>query len=74
MRRPFLDGPADLVVEIVSPESVGWDRREKFYENGWQMLWNRAGSGRFLAAAFRGSDQHNISNNDYNDWDPVWIK
>ena len=21
-----------------------------------------------------GSDQHNISNNEYNDWDPVWIK
>lgn len=28
----FLDGPADLVVEIVSPESVGRDRGEKFVE------------------------------------------
>lgn len=28
----YLDGPADLVVEIVSPESVGRDRGEKFYE------------------------------------------
>jgi len=27
-----LDGPADLVVEIVSPESAGRDRGEKFYE------------------------------------------
>ncbi|MFN8517332.1 MAG: Uma2 family endonuclease [Thermomicrobiales bacterium] len=27
-----LAGPADLVVEIVSPESVGRDRREKFVE------------------------------------------
>lgn len=28
----FLDGPADLVIEIVSPESVGRDRGEKFVE------------------------------------------
>jgi Uma2 family endonuclease len=27
-----LTGPADLVVEVVSPESVGRDRGEKFYE------------------------------------------
>ena len=32
LRETFLDGPADLVVEIVSPESVGRDRGEKFYE------------------------------------------
>ena len=28
----LLDGPADLVVEIVSPESIGRDRGEKFVE------------------------------------------
>lgn len=28
----YLEGPADLVVEIISPESVGRDRGEKFYE------------------------------------------
>jgi Uma2 family endonuclease len=28
----YLDGPADLVVEIISPESVGRDRGEKFLE------------------------------------------
>jgi Uma2 family endonuclease len=28
----YLDGPADLAVEIVSPESAGRDRGEKFYE------------------------------------------
>jgi Uma2 family endonuclease len=27
-----LEGPADLIVEIVSPDSVGRDRREKFLE------------------------------------------
>ena len=32
VRRTYLDGPADLVVEIISPESVGRDRGEKFYE------------------------------------------
>jgi Uma2 family endonuclease len=28
----YLDGPADLVVEIISPESTGRDRGDKFYE------------------------------------------
>jgi Uma2 family endonuclease len=32
LRETFLDGPADLVVEIVSPESAGRDRGEKFFE------------------------------------------
>lgn len=32
VHRTYLDGPASLVVEIVSPESAGRDRGEKFYE------------------------------------------
>ncbi len=28
----YLDGPADLAVEIISPESFGRDRGDKFYE------------------------------------------
>jgi len=32
LKETYLDGPADLVVEIVSPESEGRDRGEKFYE------------------------------------------
>lgn len=32
LQPTFLDGPADLVVEIVSPESGGRDRGDKFYE------------------------------------------
>jgi len=32
VKDTFLDGPADLVVEIVSPESEVRDRREKFLE------------------------------------------
>ena len=32
MRETFLDGPADLVVEIVSPESRQRDRGEKYFE------------------------------------------
>ena len=32
LKETHLDGPADLVVEIVSPESVGRDRGVKFYE------------------------------------------
>ena len=32
LQRTYLDGPADLVVEIISPESAGRDRGDKFYE------------------------------------------
>ncbi len=32
LKETYLDGPADLVVEIVSPESMARDRGEKFYE------------------------------------------
>ncbi len=32
LQETHLEGPADLVVEILSPESLGWDRGEKFYE------------------------------------------
>jgi len=32
LKETYLDGSADLVVEIMSPESVGRDRGEKFYE------------------------------------------
>jgi Uma2 family endonuclease len=32
LRDTYLDGPADLAVEIISPESAGRDRGDKFYE------------------------------------------
>ena len=32
LRDTYLDGPADLAVEIISPESIGRDRGDKFYE------------------------------------------
>jgi Uma2 family endonuclease len=32
IKPTYLDGPADLAVEVISPESVGRDRGDKFYE------------------------------------------
>lgn len=32
LKNTYLDGPSDLVIEVVSPESVGRDRGEKFVE------------------------------------------
>lgn len=32
IQQTYLDGPADLAIEILSPESMGRDRGEKFYE------------------------------------------
>jgi Uma2 family endonuclease len=32
LTKQYLNGPADLVVEVISPESVSRDRGDKFYE------------------------------------------
>ncbi len=32
LKETYLDGPADIAIEIVSPESIGRDREEKFVE------------------------------------------
>src|SRR5579883_1821908 len=32
IQKNYLDGPADLAIEIVSPESAGRDRGDKFFE------------------------------------------
>ena len=32
VKATYLDGPADLTVEVLSPESIGRDRGEKFFE------------------------------------------
>jgi Uma2 family endonuclease len=32
LKETYLDGPADLAIEIISPESRGRDRGDKFYE------------------------------------------
>jgi Uma2 family endonuclease len=32
VKPTYLDGPADLVIEITSPESIGRDRGDKFIE------------------------------------------
>ena len=32
LTKTYLDGPADLVVEVISPESGASDRGEKYYE------------------------------------------
>lgn len=32
IKQTYLDGPADLVIEVVSPESRGRDRGERFFE------------------------------------------
>jgi Uma2 family endonuclease len=32
LKKTYLDGPADVVVEIISPESAGRDRGDKYFE------------------------------------------
>ena len=54
-----------------------WDKHPSYSPDGRQIVFwsNReSGRGQIWIMYADGSQQQNISNNPYNDWDPVWIK
>jgi hypothetical protein len=54
-----------------------WDKHPSWSPDGRQIVfWSNRESGRrqIWVMDADGSQQHNISNNPYNDWDPVWMK
>jgi hypothetical protein len=54
-----------------------WDKHPSYSPDGRQIVfWSNRESGRrqIWVMDADGSRQRNISNNPYNDWDPVWIK
>lgn len=54
-----------------------WDKHPSWSPDGSQIVfWSNRGSGRQQIWIMNadGSEPRNISNNEFNDWDPVWIK
>lgn len=54
-----------------------WDKHPSWSPDGSQIVfWSNRETGRKQIWVMKadGSNQHNISNNEYNDWDPVWVK
>ncbi len=54
-----------------------WDKQPTWSPDGKQIaFWSNRGTARKQIWVMNadGSDQRNISNNEYNDWDPVWVK
>lgn len=72
---------------IVHPDGTGlkqltkntweWDKHPSWSPDGKKIVfWSNRGTGRKQIWVMNqdGSDQHNISNDKWNDWDPIWIK
>ncbi len=53
-----------------------WDKHPTWSPDGSQIAFfsNRSGRRQIWVMNADGTSQRNISNNDYEDWDPVWIK
>jgi len=54
-----------------------WEKHPSWSPDGQYIVyWSNLGTGRQQIWIMNpdGSNQRNLSNNDYNDWDPIWIK
>ena len=53
-----------------------WDKHPSFSPDGQQIIFwsNRTGNKQLYIMNADGSGQVNISNNSYNDWDPIWVR
>jgi Tol biopolymer transport system component len=53
-----------------------WDKHPSWSPDGSQLAFysNRTGSSQIWVMDATGANQYNISNNQHEDWDPVWIR
>jgi len=64
-------------VRQLTHNSWEWDKHPSYSPDGGRIVYcSNASTGRMQIWTMNadGSDKHNISNNLYNNWDPVWIK
>jgi TolB protein len=79
--EPGNDEIYTISVDGSSPQrltfDLQWDKHPTWSPDGNQILFysNRdAGRSQLWIMDAGGSNQRNVSNNPYNDWDPVWVK
>lgn len=63
-------------VRQLTRNSWEWDKFPCFSPDGTRIIFwsNRDGRRQIYVMNADGSNQHNISNSPYNDWDPVWVR
>lgn len=70
-------GADGAIVTRLTHNTWEWDKHPSWSPDGNQLVfWSNRESGRRQLWMMNadGSDQVNISNNEYNDWDPIWIR
>ncbi len=64
------------IIQKLTARSNSWDKHPTFSPDGSQIVFfsNRdTGRRQLWIMAADGSNQRNLSNNDYEDWDPIWV-
>ena len=73
----YTTDPAGTITKRLTFNTWEWDKHPSWSSDGSKLVFfSNRGSGRKQIWIMNadGSDQRNLSNNEYNDWDPIWIR
>ena len=76
-RRDLPRGPGGRFAERLTVNGWEWDKHPTWSPDGSQIVFysNRESGRRQLwIMNADGADQTNLSKNEYNDWDPMWVR